>query len=221
MATNLDQNGYAMQAAVLSTAECLELIAELGPVEGPGRRGLLSHPVVANLAHSDPVLAAVHPHLPGVPRAVRAIYFDKSPDSNWLVPWHQDLTIAVTRRIEHPGFGPWSEKDGLIHVQPPASYLAQMITIRLHLDLADETNGALRVLPGSHLLGKLSPQQINQCKAEIQAQPCIAARGDALLMRPLLLHASSRSTTTQHRRILHIEYASNDLPTGLSWNAAA
>jgi hypothetical protein len=40
-------------------------------------------------------------------------------------------------------------------------------------------------------------------------------------MRPLLLHASSRSKTTRHRRILHLEYAAFTLPAGLAWHEAA
>jgi ectoine hydroxylase-related dioxygenase (phytanoyl-CoA dioxygenase family) len=81
---------------------------------------------------------------------VRAIFFDKSSGSNWLVPWHQDLTIAVASKCEAPGFGPWSVKDGIPHVQPPDELLKQMIALRLHLDDCDASNGALRVIPGSH-----------------------------------------------------------------------
>jgi ectoine hydroxylase-related dioxygenase (phytanoyl-CoA dioxygenase family) len=148
------------------------------------------------------MLDLVRPHLPSEPRPVRAIYFDKSPQTNWLVSWHQDLTLAVRARAEHPGFGPWSVKDGIPHVQPPVELLQQMLTVRLHLDDADESNGALRVLPGSHCLGRLSSERIQELRANQVDYLCAVSAGDALLMRPLLLHASSRSTTTQHRRVL-------------------
>ena len=151
---------------------------------------------------------------------VRAIYFDKSSDSNWLVPWHQDLTLAVSTRAEVSGFGPWSIKDGIPHVQPPVECLRQMLTVRLHLDDADETNGALRVLPGSHRFGRLTSGRIQEMRIEQQEFVCTACAGDALLMRPLLLHASGRSTSIRHRRVLHIEYAAYALPEPLSWYEA-
>ena len=61
----------------------------------------------------------VRPYLPGEPVPVRGIYFDKRPGTNWLVAWHQDLTLALKERSEVPGWGPWSVKDGVPHVQPP------------------------------------------------------------------------------------------------------
>jgi hypothetical protein len=194
----------------------------LGPVSGAGRRGLLRVPLVAELARSPQIVNCVAPHLGETPTPVRAIYFDKSAETNWLVPWHQDLTIAVN--IHSPGadgFGPWSVKDGIPHVQPPIPLLEQMLTLRIHLDDADESNGALRVLPGSHRMGRLSPDRIRELCSNRQAVVCTAAAGDALLMRPLLLHASSRSTTPRHRRVLHIEYAAFPLPNGLRWHEAA
>jgi hypothetical protein len=73
---------------------------------------------------------------------VRGILFDKIPDANWKVPWHQDVTIAVQEKVEAEGFGPWSIKADVLHVQPPASILEQMLSIRLHLDDCGEENGA-------------------------------------------------------------------------------
>ena len=135
--------------------------------------------------------------------------------------WHQDLTIAVTHQADVPGFGPWSTKDGVVHVQPPVELLQDMITLRLHLDDTDESNGALKVLPGSHVHGRLAAADIERLRGSISEEICRAQRGDALLMRPLILHASGRSTSDRHRRILHIEYAGNDLPDGLHWNHEA
>lgn len=182
---------------------------------------MLAHADVRRLAGLDKIQDAVRPHLPSAPRAVRAIYFDKTPDANWLVPWHQDLTICVEEKREVSGFGPWTEKAGLHHVQPPAEVLGQMITLRIHLDDTGPENGALRVLPGSHRHGKLSAAEITRLRAEIAEEVCAASAGDALLMRPLLLHASSRSVIPGHRRILHIEFAGCELPDGLRWNESA
>ncbi len=221
MSNKIEQNGFAIIPKVLGNQQCQELISALGPVTGAGRRGLLSLPAISALAQSDQLLDLVRPHLPDDPFPVRAIYFDKSPDSNWLVSWHQDMTLSLQARADVNGFGPWSIKDGVPHVQPPVELLEKMLTIRLHFDDADETNGALRVLPGSHRLGRLSSERIQQLRAQQSDFLCAASAGDALLMRPLLLHASGRSTSGRHRRVLHIEYAGFALPTELQWHEAA
>lgn len=221
MNNDLEQNGYAIIPRVFDDHERQKLISALGPVTGAGRRGLLSSPTVATLSHSDQLLDLIRPHLPTEPVPVRAIYFDKSPDANWLVSWHQDMTLALQHRAEANGFGPWSVKDGVPHVQPPVELLEKMLTIRLHLDDADETNGALRVLPGSHRLGRLSSEKIKQLRSQQSDFLCALSAGDAMLMRPLLLHASGRSSSERHRRVLHIEYAGFALPAELQWHEAA
>lgn len=210
-----------MLPQMLDEEERLALLSELGNCSGAGRRGLLASPSVALLARSPKVLELVRPHLPAEPLPVRALYFDKSPESNWLVPWHQDLTLAVRERKDCPGFGPWSAKEGIPHVQPPAGCLERMLTVRFHLDAASEENGALRVLPGTHREGRLSAERIQALRAEIPEHLCSAAKGDALLMRPLLLHASGRARGSAHRRVLHLEYAGFDLPGGLEWSEVA
>jgi len=217
----VEQHGFAIVTGVLGATEQGELAAKLGSLSGAGRRGLLALPAVSALAGSSRLLDIVRPYLASEPVPVRAIYFDKCPEANWLVSWHQDLTLAVRARAEHPGFGPWSTKDGIPHVQPPVQLLQQMLTVRIHLDDANESNGALRVLPGSHRLGRLSAEQIQALRGEHSDFLCAVSAGDALLMRPLLLHASSRSTSTGHRRILHIEYAAFSLPPELHWHEAA
>lgn len=213
--------GFALLPKIITQDVADDLVSRLGVVAGAGRRGMLSHPLVRSLAESDSLLGAVRPFVPSYPRPVRAIYFDKVPGASWIVPWHQDLTISVTHRSDVAGFGPWSTKDGLIHVQPPVSILEDMITVRIHLDDTDETNGALRVLPRSHTRGRLTTQDIERLRSEIPEQTCCAERGDALLMRPMILHASGHSTSDRNRRIFHIEYAGADLPFGLRWNNTA
>lgn len=143
---------------------------------------------------------------------VRGLLFDKTPESNWKVPWHQDLSIAVAARVEAPGFGPWSVKDGVVHVQPPVEVLETMITLRLHLDDCGPDNGPLRVLPGTHALGKVAAPPEN-----VSEVVCCLPAGGALLMRPLLLHASSPAVAPGRRRVIHLEFASGALPGGLEW----
>jgi hypothetical protein len=217
----IERDGFAIIPQVLNSEQRQELISDLGPVNGAGRRGLLALPNIAALARSNQLLDLIRPYLPAKPLPVRAIYFDKSPDANWLVPWHQDMTIALRERADVSGFGPWSVKEGVPHVQPPIEFLEKMLTIRLHLDDADETNGALRVLPGSHRLGRLTSEKIQKLRSQQQDSICAASAGDAILMRPLLLHASGRSTSERHRRILHIEYAAFALPPQLQWHEVA
>src|SRR5207248_2544553 len=131
------------------------------------------------------------------------------------------LSIAVRERKEAEGFGPWSVKAGVLHVQPPAAILEKMLTVRLHLDDCPEQNGPLRVIPGSHLLGRLREGAISALTTPAAPVVCTVARGGVLLMRPLLLHASSPSQQPGHRRVLHIEYAASPLPGGLQWHSAS
>lgn len=219
----INRQGFSIARQVLDADTRQALLDVLGPVHGAGRRGLLKVPEVARLAHSSLLLDLIRPHLspahPPVP--VRAIFFDKSPEANWLVPWHQDLTLAVKERSDVPGFGPWSTKEGVPHVQPPVELLEQMLTLRLHFDETTAANGALQVLPGSHQSGRLSTEQLQQLRRDIPAFLCTAAPGDALLMRPLLAHASARATVPGHRRVLHLEYAGFSLPAGLDWQETA
>ena len=150
-------------------------------------------------------------------RPVRSILFDKTADANWPVAWHQDLTIAVRGRTTVPGYGPWSIKDGVPHVQPPLSLLQKMLTARIHLDVTDESNGALQVIPRSHQSGRVEPGKIVEFFSGVFVS-CECAPGDVLLMSPLILHASKKASKPSRRRILHFEYAGAEiLPDGLEW----
>jgi ectoine hydroxylase-related dioxygenase (phytanoyl-CoA dioxygenase family) len=150
---------------------------------------------------------------------VRAILFDKNAGGNWLVPWHQDLSIAVQSRADVAGFGPWSIKAGVPHVRPPVAVLEQMLAVRLHLDPCGEANGPLRVIPGSHRAGLLTAAAIERWTAEHRQIACLVPAGGAVMMRPLLLHASSKATAAR-RRVLHFEFAATELPTPLEWRRA-
>jgi hypothetical protein len=210
--------GFTRLPAVFTAAECGYMTQVLGAVAGAGRRGLMEVPAVRELVDSERVKDCLQPYLAGAPRLVRAIYFDKSPGANWLVPWHQDLTFAVRERKDVPGFGPWSMKDGIPHVQPPVALLEEVVTMRIHLDACDVENGALKVLPGTHGVGRLGAEQIQDCRNRVNEVLCEMDAGDVLLMRPLLLHASGKSTSERHRRILHLEFCGVDLPGGLEWS---
>ena len=193
-------------------------------IPAKGRRGgvrnLLDFSKIRDLADSPAIRAEVETILGSRASVVRGILFDKTEGSNWKVPWHQDVTIAVDRRVEVPGYGPWSIKEGILHVQPPAEVLENMLSIRLHLDDCPEENGALRVIPGSHTGGKLGERQIQELGERSIAVTCAMRHGGVLMMRPLLLHASSASSFPGHRRVVHLDYAAVDLPLGMGWATA-
>ena len=174
-------------------------------------------PAVAELAASSGVRGCVEPVLGSGAFPVRALLFDKTPGANWKVAWHQDLSIAVRERVDVPGFGPWSIKAGVQHVQPPLAVLERMLTVRVHLDDCGPDNGPLLVLPGSHAAAALSPDGVRQWRQRVAPVPCLVPAGGAVLMRPLLLHASSAANAPAHRRVIHIEYAADALPGGLQW----
>ena len=148
---------------------------------------------------------------------VKAFVFDKTPQANWKVAWHQDLTIAVKKYQPVPEFSNWSQKAGVVHVQPPIEILEKLLTLRIHLDNCDRNNGALKIIPGSHRYGKLALTDIEQWKKSSPVLTCEVQAGDVLVMRPLLLHSSSPATSPTHRRVLHLEYAAINLPDGLEW----
>jgi len=148
--------------------------------------------------------------------AVRAVFFDKVPDANWSLFWHQDNVIAVKQPINVDGFTAWSQKAGVWQVQPPPEILAKMIAIRVHLDDCHRDNGPLRVLPGSHRHGWLD-EQLDAWKSRVTEVVCEVDAGGIVAMCPLTLHASAEATTASHRRVIHIEYATSDLPAGLQW----
>lgn len=146
---------------------------------------------------------------------VKAIYFDKPAQSNWFVAYHQDLTISVDKRLDIPQFSGWTVKHQQFSVQPPLSTLENINTIRIHLDDTDEQNGVLNVLARSHTKGIYRPETINW-KNEIQTS-CPVKKGGIMLMKPLLLHASSRTTNNQRRRVIHLELSNQSLPNQLKW----
>lgn len=222
----LDSQGFRVLPSLLQES-VLEDLIRLAETLAVGNRAAGSRdmfetcPAVLALAASAPLLTLAREALGEGARPVRCLYFDKNPDANWKVPWHQDLTVAVAERRDTPGFGPWSVKGGVIHAQAPVSVLEGMVALRLHLDECGPENGALRFVPGSHRSGKLGAEGIRSAVRAGPVQVCPVVRGGLLLMKPLLLHASSSALSPRHRRVIHIEYAAADLPGALRWNTSS
>lgn len=147
---------------------------------------------------------------------VKSIYFDKPEQSNWFVAYHQDLTISVDKKSDIEGFGPWTVKQNQFAVQPPLSILEKNFTIRIHLDDTNEKNGALKIISKSHLKGVYRPETIDWT---LESETiCNVEKGGIMIIRPLLLHASNRTTNNSKRRVIHIEFSNLSLPNKLQWS---
>ena len=232
----LVRDGYAILPDVASPSDLAGLIEATasysegehdgrldrrGEVYG-GRDLLWRVPAAAELARSPALITIAEAVIGPGAFAVRGLFFDKTATVNWNLPWHQDLTIAVRERRDVPGFGPWTRKGGIPHAHAPAELLARMITIRLHLDDCGPDSGPMRVLPGSHRSGRLDPAEVSAwtARAGELAVDAIVPAGGAVVMHPLLLHASSARTGPGRRRVIHLEYAAEMLPGGLEWYVA-
>lgn len=205
-----DRDGFVIVKRVLDACDCDAIGARLTLPQrlSAGTRALMAQPWCAELAirlRTDPRLSEL---IPAEHAAVQCIYFEKSTSRNWLVPMHQDLSIPVAERIDHPELHGWSHKEGTPHVLAPICLLEQLVVVRVHLDDCLADDGPLRVVPGSHRSG---------ADASRPAVECIARRGDVLVMRPLLLHASSRASGRSARRVLHFLHGPAMLPLGLRW----
>jgi hypothetical protein len=49
---------------------------------------------------------------------------------------------------------------------------------------------------------------------------CLADRGGVVVMRPLLLHLSSKARAQSRRRVLHFLFGPSELTCGLRWHRA-
>jgi ectoine hydroxylase-related dioxygenase (phytanoyl-CoA dioxygenase family) len=209
----VEHDGFALFLSCLDEATVERLCKQFDDTRY-AQRNLLSVPSVQGLARSRPVREVMEAVLGPQCFAVRGIFFNKTRSSNWKVVWHQDLTIAVRERRDIDGFGPWTVKAGVLHVQPPVKVMSGILVIRLHLDESGLDNGPLRVVAESHRQGRLSAEQIGSWEKE-SSVTCTVLRGGALVMRPLLLHASSACTIPKSRRVIHLEFAAAELPHGL------
>ncbi len=221
------RDGYAMVPNVVSMSKVEELRSAIESIPAGeevrrrtnvyGVRNLLELSLACReLAASPEIRAFVKPILGHECFAARGTFFDKVPGANWNLRWHQDSVISVKKRIEAPGFHAWATKAGVTQVRPPFKVLANMLAIRIHLDDCNESNGALRILKGSHHQ-RWERDDLSDAKSSCEMITCEVPLGGILAMRPLALHASSASDSPHHRRVIHIEYASTELPFDLEW----
>ena len=211
-----DEDGFAIFPDVLSPAETSSLSEAVDRLPSGGSRAgarhMLRFPVVESLARDRRLLEIAARVLGRAARPFGATLFDKSPRANWLVVWHQDTALPLRERSDAPDWGPWSVKEGVLYAHAPATALNRVVALRVHLDDSTRLNGPLRVLPGTHEMGVLTDDEIAPLTKRVSPIECVAPRGSIVMMRPLLVHSSSKAAVPAPRRVLHIEYA--DVPTG-------
>ncbi len=205
------KQGYAIIPDILESNEVNRLLDEFSRVDLPRSRAGLRHamkvPAVAAVAHDVRLIGIAREALGAEAFPFRATLFDKTASANWLVVWHQDTALPLRERHETAGWGPWSVKDGVNYPHAPANALSQVLALRVHLDDSTAENGPLRVLPGTHTLGVLTDNALHELSTQVAEVDCLVSRGGVLAMRPLIVHASSKSQSENPRRVLHIEYA--------------
>jgi len=212
-----ESDGFALLPTLLPAAQVDRITQAMTARSAAGTRELLSQPWCAMLARqlqADERLAGAIPpeHVP-----VQCTAFEKSVAYNWLVPVHQDVAIPVAARVEDAGLRGWSNKGGTWFAQPPVAVLEQLVALRLHLDDCTLDDGPLHVVPGSHRDGRLDDDAAVARRDACGTVACPVPRGGAMLMRPLLLHASSKATGASRRRVLHFLFGPPRLPLGLAW----
>jgi len=217
-----EKNGYFVTSPLFGERECQVLESNLAKVSisMAGSRSLLEAEWCVSLAHTLKTHSSLASFLPEDVVAVQCTYFEKSVDRNWLVSLHQDLSIPVFQKTDHPTLSGWSEKEGGIFVQPPAEVLQNIVAVRLHVDECSSNDGPLKVVPGSHVYGRTNQETTLSLRTANGEVICPVARGAALLMRPLLLHSSSKASGQSKRRVLHFLFAPKSLPFGLRWRHA-
>ncbi|MEW6730683.1 MAG: phytanoyl-CoA dioxygenase family protein [Acidobacteriota bacterium] len=207
----MNDTGCYIENSILSARECDDLILALS--QSPQTRGragsrhLMANPMVVALATDNRLLQIARRYLGELAIPFRATLFEKSRYANWLVVWHQDTTLPLESHIVSQEWGPWSRKGGILYAHAPTWALSRILALRVHLDASTSENGPLRVIPGSHLAGVLTDDEVFNIARAQECMECLVPRGGVLAMRPLLIHSSSKARSSAPRRVLHIEYA--------------
>ncbi|MDG1997066.1 MAG: phytanoyl-CoA dioxygenase family protein [Emcibacteraceae bacterium] len=214
MDTTITQDGFEILEGFLSELfleQCREQLKnqKLKTAKGGIRNAEQKFPLIKNFITSQKFINTASKFISGKPQLVRVILFDKTEKNNWFVTWHQDRTITMPERIERKGWGPWTKKDGVHNVQPPLEVLNNMVTFRIHLDDSLKDNGCLNVIKGSHKFGILSADEIKEKVENHDHIECEVRAGDAIIMRPHILHSSNKSENPKNRRIIHVEFRGN------------
>lgn len=218
----LEKNGYSIINDVYTKRDIRKAAKILDgffrKTEEPpfGKRTLLKDiPDLKRVLLNDNLRSIIHSIDPNA-FLVKAIYFDKPESQNWYVTWHQDVPINVSEKIETENYTSWTMKKGIQSVCPPEEISKNIFSIRIHLDHTNEQNGVLKVIPGSHKQ-RFTDSEIKTITSNSTPNICEVYEGGIQLMKPLLLHASSKSRNQKKRRVIHLEFSSLELPGELDW----
>lgn len=201
------EEGFKVFDDIFSDEECQAIIDAIPNPSKAGVRNLMSSGHFAELA-SDPRLLAICREASGrelLP--YKATLFNKTGKANWLVAWHQDTALPVECEFEADGWGPFTSKAGIVFGHAPTEVLQKVVALRIHLDASTDLNGPLRVISGSHRRRILSDVDFQRIVRSGNKSELTVGRGGVIAMSPLLIHASSKCTNDEPRRVLHIEYA--------------
>ena len=210
---SLQKDGFAILPPLFSDDRVRDLLKQIDQASPPRSRAGIRHALalepIKRIANERTLIELAREALGPEAFPFRATLFEKSPMANWLVVWHQDTALPLRNRSNVPGWGPWSIKGGIDYAHAPAVALSKVVALRVHLDDSTARNGPLRVLAGTHNLGILSDDKIQELVQAIPHLDCVCGKGGVLAMKPLLVHASSKSQSEMPRRVLHIEYAAS------------
>ena len=207
--TKFESDGFVILNEILSSEQLCTLSerCESEVKANVGTRNLLSIDWAKDLAQTLIENESLRTLMPKNSVAVQCNYFSKSIQKNWYVTMHRDLSIPIKNKINSRQWSGWSEKEGVLYAQPPKRVLAEMLAVRLHLEDNNSENGALEVVPGSHKSDKL--------KIEKRSLG-VVSQGGALIMRPLLLHSSTKLKSGK-RRVIHFVFGPKNLPNNMQW----
>lgn len=194
----------------------LARLDSVGETAAAGARVSSTNALQSILGAGGPVSKALQPLLSDA-FPTRVVTFDKTPETNWGVPWHQDRVIAVQNKANVSGFTNWSTKAGRLHCEPPHGILDRMLFIRLHLDDETVDGGPMQIALGSHHYGSVRASEAAGIAQNYEIETCLGQRGDILVLKMLTLHRSSQATVATSRRVLRVDYANGHLPAPLEW----
>ena len=225
--TELEEKGYALLENCYSSHEIQKMIHCIQGMDQKGspvpkskdvfaiRQLFTALPQLKDCVFNQKIKTLLAKFYPSNYFLTKAIYFDKPPTSNWFVPYHQDLSVSVNQKVALDGYTNWTSKKGQFGVQPPIEILARTITLRIHFDKTNQFNGALKVISKSHKRGII--RTVSKDWNLDAEHICPVEKGGVMLMKPLTLHASNRTTNNKQRRVIHLEFCDIELPKPLKW----
>lgn len=199
-----DRNeGFYVKPKLLDSVELDELRTAVAGGFTQSTRLALSNPVVH--IYSSIVASRLESSLEWFKgnRCLSCHYFTKSETENWMVPFHRDEFFMVQSDVDLGEISDVCMKEGVQFGRFSATLLRRIVAVRVALDAIPANHGPLRVIPRSHV-------DDGRNDAHQDEMVVTQSAGDALLMSPMLLHASGKVDGPHVRRVLHYAYLMRD-----------